>query len=276
MEVNGHSYKPEVRFFGKGNYHLGIELEVEAPTHETMLKGLNLLKKPECCYAKRDGSLSEYGWELVTQPIAWNSWLTTKSIGASRLFFKFVNDLREVGYSSHANGRCGLHIHVSLTAFRGVKEGNIASTHMYWFMRLINSDLFARLSQRHDSALQRWAKIRQVNAKNFHTRNASSYGARYTATNVTPTTCEVRLFRGNMREDRIRKAIESVIAAVEYSRGLSVKDFKEEMAAQDRLLIHKKFIQYVQSNASIYPNLEAFLVEIGQLPSKKEGAEVCA
>jgi hypothetical protein len=277
MQVNGHSYKPKVRFFGKDAYHLGVELEVEAPDNGVMQAGLRLLDNPQYCYAKHDGSLSEFGWELVTHPIAKKSWLAKKRITSAGHFFIFVQKLRELGYTSHVGGRAGLHIHVGLNAFnKGFKSDDRESrhgTHLYWFMKIVNSDLFKQLSQRQDATLNRWARIRSVNAYNFSVPGGDV--SRYQATNLTNHTVEVRLFRGNMREDRVRKALESVIAAVEFSRTLTSKDLKESISQNDHLLFVKNFLKYVSNNDDTYPNLVAFLIEIGQLPEKKEGAEVC-
>ncbi len=189
-----------------------------------------------------------------------------------------MRKLRELGYTSHVGGRAGLHIHVGLNAFE--KKSSLPteepksiknSTHLYWFMKLVNSDLFKQLSQRQDNTLNRWARIRSVNAFNFSAQEDDS-GTRYLATNLTRATVEVRLFRGNMREDRVRKAVESVIAAVEFSRTLTSKDLRESLAQNDHLLFTKNFLKYIENNDDTYPNLAAFLVEIGHLPEKKEGA----
>lgn len=273
MEVQGHSFKPKPRFFGKDKYYFGLELEVEAPNQEIMRQGLHLLDNPVYCYAKRDGSLGDYGWELVTHPIASKSWLTHKRITSAGAFFGYVQKLRELGYSSHVGGRCGLHIHVSLSAFTGLnlEHHHRRCTHLYWFMRIVNSDLFKKLSQRQEDTINRWARIRNVNARNFSSPEREGGESRYTATNMTSHTCEVRVFRGNMREDRIRKAVESVAAALEFSRNLTSKDFKAAVELKDPILPLRNFIKYVDFNSKLYPNLRAFLVEIGQLQEKKEG-----
>src|SRR5579872_2372620 len=52
MRLQPHHVKPRPRFYGKDGYHLGIELEVEAPSYEDRSKGLALSKRPAYCYAK--------------------------------------------------------------------------------------------------------------------------------------------------------------------------------------------------------------------------------
>lgn len=294
MRVQGHSYKPEPRMFGKDKYHLGVELEVEAPNSKAREGGLNITERPVYCYAKHDGSLSDNGWELVTHPIAKWLWMdAARKSGAAKRFFSLVQGLREMGYTSHGNEKvssCGLHIHVSLSAFFPERlpldnmplfrhldySGRVSPKikkcrHLYWFSRIVNTNLFRRLSQRKDVDLNQWSRILPVSASNFFESGAKS---RYVATNVGPHTVEVRIFRGNMREDRIRKALESVIAAVEYSKGLPSVYYKQCQEKPATLTLD--FLEYIKKNCVVYPNLHSYLVEIGQIAATKEEKEVCA
>ncbi len=284
MRVQQHSAKPAARFFGKGDYYLGLELEVEAPDRALYNKGLNISKRPSYCYAKHDGSLDEYGWELVTHPIAKSLWMKRGGRNAATSFFRLVSGLRSLGYTSHESGRCGLHIHVCLKAFRGVQPQAIARiggvmrnttlkrSHLYWFMRLVNSDLFCKLSQRSDDLLSRWAQIQPVNARSFCAMASQSGSGRYVATNLTANTCEVRVFRGNVREDRIRKCIESVVAAVEFSRGLGIQHFKDN--AEEPINLSYSFLEWIENRKTSYPNLSSFISEIGLITTKPKKEEV--
>jgi hypothetical protein len=271
MRQHEHDYKPSIRFFGKDSYWLGIELEVEAKDSQGKCDGLGVLKQPKWCFAKHDGSLSSYGWELVTQPISRKLWLQQRPkktpVGA---FFKLIDELRKMGYTSHTSGRCGLHIHVSWPAFEGIQirrninAGQIARRqlrrkHLYWFAKLINGALFQRLSQRDKETCGQWARQVDVKAATFHTIGYQD--TRYIATNITANTLEVRIFRGNMREDRVRKAIEAVIAAVEFTRNV---DYKEVISTK----LHKPgkldsaFANYVGRHSTTYPNLTKYLLEL--------------
>lgn len=100
------------------NRYFGIELEIDSTrgSKDKMATQLNYLLN-DCDYNKlvkfeRDGSLSDNGIEIIFQPMTMN----------------FINSKREVinkalthidthDYTSHDNGRCGLHIHVSRNAF---------------------------------------------------------------------------------------------------------------------------------------------------------------
>lgn len=284
MRLQGAYYKPKKpRFIGKGKYHIGVELEMEA---DTMLEcpdcgyedctdpacvasgpiqaGLALKDRPLFCYAKTDGSLRG-GWELVTQPIAVEKWMEptprpTSSVGQ---LFSLIDELRELGYSSHNNGRCGFHIHVDRKALDIVKSSRRdsrrkPSRQYYWFRRLINSPLFTELSQRERGQLNQWAE------QNYNLfldpRIPIEIGAgRYNACITTENTIEVRIFRGNMREDRLRKAIESVVAAIALSKSLASQPVASiyKQNKSDAVL----FTDHVLSHKEKYTNLYDFLKE---------------
>lgn len=100
------------------NRYFGIELEIDSTRgpKNKMATQLNYLLN-DCDYNKlvkfeKDGSLSDNGIEIIFQPMTMN----------------FINSKREVinkalkhidthDYTSHDNGKCGLHIHVSRDAF---------------------------------------------------------------------------------------------------------------------------------------------------------------
>lgn len=250
MRVREHCDQVPPKFRGKANepYYLGIELEVEAPDDVKREQGLELRKRPRHFYAKYDGSLNHYGWELITHPIGKSLWLERHPAerGPVHQFFQLVRDLKELGYTSHDGGRAGLHVHVSRTAF---PDPLSKDNQYYWFSRLVNGPLFRKLSQRSDDCLNRWTKQIPSPERYEHVRTR---GDRYHATNLTPRTCEVRIFRGNMREDRIRKAIEAVIAAVEYSWVVACWPTSD-------VGMDVQYTEWVQRNTYTYPNLAAYL-----------------
>ncbi len=309
MKLLDYSEKPKPKFAGRDAYYLGIELEVEAPDPERRQQGLELNKQPKHFYAKRDSSLNNNGWELITHPVARNEWVanqqpgttitreykgvtynvemtvggvqvshnnmagckrTFKSLTAAAkaitgyasisgpAFFgqhdspigrimQMVGGLRALGYTSHEGGRCGLHVHVCRKAFDD-------SDHLYRFCRLVNNPLFAKLSQRTDFHYCEQTMPTSVRQPDGTLRIETNY-LRARAVNLQPAkTVEVRIFRGNMREDRIRKAVESVIAAIEFTR-TNTNCFGLFSPDQD-------FVKYVRDNSATYPNLNRYLTEI--------------
>jgi hypothetical protein len=269
MKLNAYSHKPKVKFFGKGPWYVGIELEVEAKDRDGMNAGLALRNRPSSICAKHDGSLGPNGWELVTQPISPELWLKPhkrlwrgKPHGgniAGRVLLT-VEALRNIGYNSYNGGRCGLHLHVCAKAFGQQYENGSAShvaehtQHLRMFRRLVHGDLFAQLSQRESFGYcQR--RPEQVASPDYR------QAVRYEAVNICSKTVEVRIFRGNMREDRILAAVEAVIAGVEYTKILTATLAAADMTADQ---IDAGFVAYVRSNAKTYQNLNARLIELGR------------
>lgn len=271
MRLREHSEKPrQFHRYGTGPYHLGMELEVEAPNHAAMAEGL-ALEGPKCriALAKHDGSLGNYGWELVTHPFGRDAWLRPEDCSQLLRIRELIASLKKMGYSSHDNGRCGLHLHVSATAFRGgIGPRYVAdsrqyygwstkvrrSTHAYWFWRTINSNLFKKISQREKFY---YCETNTSRALAECTRSRT----RYVACNFTEKTVEVRIFRGNLRWDRIQKAVQAVIAAVEFSRELTSKNWHQD--------ISMLFAKYVALHRETYPQLYAYLCEVKLLRNDK-------
>ncbi len=259
MRLRNYSAKPAPKFRGEGKFFVGVELEVEAPDYDAKNAGLEAAGvRPWYYYAKRDSSLGSNGWELISHPFSRELWLDhTPTQGPANKFFHFVKVLKDKFlYTSHDNGRCGLHLHVSREVFDLRKSGYavnpLKSTHYYWFCRLINGPLFKKLSQRKTDGMS-YCKQVPVKVKTF-----AASGDRHRAVNPTSRTVEVRIFRGNLKEDRIRKAIEAVIAAVEFTKDrdlCSSKNFKQEV-------LERNFIRFVANNRTRFPNLLAYINQI--------------
>ena len=273
MRLQEYSEKPRAKFQGTDEYYLGVELEVEAPDFERRDKGLALKKKAWGMYAKKDSSLNSNGWELITHPIARNVWLSTNPLKNTAMrFYQMVKDLQSLGYNSHNGGRCGFHVHVSREAF-GL---DLRCEHFYWFSRLMNGKLFRKISQRGSAEIDTYARQSAVTIDDF----ASEACSRRIAVNITNKTVEVRIFRGNMRNDRLRKNIESVIAAIEFTKRrhstfwpevipTSVYDSAGHTINTNLLAknVEGDFMEFVAENHETYPNLFAFLREIGVMQS---------
>lgn len=164
-------------------------------------------------------------------------------------FFRLVESLKRLGYTSHDDGRCGFHIHISRTAFS--PEGDLRNPMFYKFKCLINGLLFRKLSQR---VTFEYCQQETVDPHQFHERNWN----RRMAVNITEKTVEVRLFRGNLREKRIRKNIEAVIAALEFSR---------EITSLDRPF-DNLFTPYIYARSHKFPNLVEYISELEACESR--------
>lgn len=314
MNERPYSYKPEPRFFGEGKVFLGVELEVEAPDNQKKEDGL-ALSSPRWAYAKRDGSLGIYGWEVVTHPIAVNYWMSRQNVrdyhnvapgtvltaqykgetytatmlaggrvewnggmytsisAAARMicggksvngyrffklvgdgesnpvaaFFQLVSKLKEMGYESHDSERCGFHVHISREAFSD--NGDLHNPMYFRFKCLVNGELFRKLSQRTSFT---YCQQEPVTYENYH-RTTS----RYSAVNVTRKTVEVRIFRGNLREDRLRKNLEAVIAALDFA-----KESHGQFDLDYNPPTDESFVAYVRQHAERFQNLLTYIDRI--------------
>ncbi len=230
--VHTWNYRPDLVFHsengdrGRGVYYFGFELEMEFPPGSNLSEPARAVLDalPEdLAYVKEDGSLQD-GFEIVTHPLSWRWWQQHKKE------LDPVFDLaRTHGARSYYSGRCGLHVHVSRTAFRG------AGLHDYKFSQLFLDQRFAlRVSRRDEGDLHQWAAP----------RNRSSYSlarickdkirdsSRYMSINLTNgSTYEVRIFRGTMRKSSVYACLELVHAAYEWSAAASVSDRAQNFAA---------------------------------------------
>ena len=111
--INSYSYKPDLIFFGEGDRFFGIELETE-PCNDgdgdvDMVREVKDYVS-EWAYLKHDGSLCYGGFELVTHPMTLENHI-------EKFTPELFRTIRDSNYVSHTNGNCGLHIHISRTAF---------------------------------------------------------------------------------------------------------------------------------------------------------------
>lgn len=240
--IHDYSYRPRPHFFGEGNYHFGFELEVET-RHDSRRDGAEYVidRLGAHAYLKQDGSLDN-GFEIVTHPHTLDEY-------QKKFNWSCMTGLGERGYRSWNTRTCGLHVHVSRTAFGNVtKRSELlkAQAHELRFIKLIydNQRQIERLAGRSSS----YAKFNDKG--NLAAR--VKYGTqddRYEAVNSQNSeTLEIRVFKGSLKPARILSAIELVHASVEYTRDLKV-------TGSNRALQWINFVRFVADNETTYPNL---------------------
>lgn len=197
--IEEYSYKPDPIFYGEGQPHYGIELEIDrgGEIDENAGKIMDLVNFPcEHIYCKHDGSLDD-GFEIVSHPctlayhmneFGWN---------------KILDKARQLGYYSHTSGTCGLHIHINRAALGASieEQENTIGRIVYFFEKFW--DKILRFSRRTEAQANHWASRyggNNINPKEtLKTAKSSSYG-RYMAVNLENTfTVELRIFRGILR-----------------------------------------------------------------------------
>ena len=255
--IHSYSYRPSPFFFGKGQYYLGFELEVEA-RDESRYAGAEIAQDTlgSHAYMKDDGSLSD-GFEIVTHPHTLSDYQTNFN-------WEFTSKLKREGFRSWNTDTCGLHVHVSRTAFgEGAIPWNSANrdqlilkkqSHELRFMKLIydNQRQVERIAGRsgnHYATFQDKGKL--VSKLKFGNQSSGRYSAINTENDAT---LEVRVFKGSLRKERVMSALEFVTASVEYTRDLKV-------TAKNQALTWLRFTAYVSENMETYPNLALIMSE---------------
>lgn len=229
--VCDYSYKPHPYFNGSLNSRVffGFENEInyidnnyeEAKT--TVLSGY----PSSVFYAKRDSSISGQGFELVSHP------MTLEFFNGLDLEPMFRVKPRVQDSS------CGLHVHVSRESFDG-------QAHLFKLTEFINNNksFTKKIAGRdfNNYAREYQDKISKVVKGTAPTQ-------RYHAVNLTgKSTVEIRIFKSARNEFQLRYRIEFVSAAIEYTRGASLKalsdhSFKLWLKTQPGYSELKKFLK---------------------------------
>lgn len=199
----------------------GLELEVEANHADKKLKaaidkdgggnppnGSPLYKMTNPLFKnfhiwKRDGSLNRYGYELVLFP---------HSYQALRPKVKpLLDSLRGAGFTGHATGRCGLHIHINRETFSDKELTRFAN----FFARC--QDQILLLSMRRKSSLERWARFPEATSINYKLLSRQSGDRKYAAINMCHSaTVEIRVFRGTTSHRRLLASLQFLDALIHY------------------------------------------------------------
>ena len=255
--IHSYSYRPSPYFFGKGQYYLGFELEVEA-RRTSRYEGAESVQNAlgAHAYMKDDGSLND-GFEVVTHPHTLSAYQTDFN-------WDFISTLKSNCFRSWNTETCGLHVHVSRTAFgtgdnpwgRVDREVLILKrqAHELRFMKLIydNQRQVERIAGRSNNSYATFEdKGRLVHKLKSGYQNSGRYSAINTENDAT---LEVRVFKGSLRKERVLSALEFVTASVEYTRNLKV-------TSKNQALSWLRFTAYVSDNMETYPNLALIMSE---------------
>lgn len=181
-----------------------------------------------------DGSLND-GVEVITLPYT----LAEHSAGMWR---DITGKVEKIAMSGSGTTNCGLHIHINRKPLSPLTVGKM--------LVFVNSErtehLVTTVAQRTGAS---WA--RRV-PKKFSDGRRTRQGDHYDALGITEHgTLELRIFRGNLRPERILKAIEFAHALVKFCQSASMLDVENP----------KMFVTYVRQNKKLYPNLCAFIQE---------------
>lgn len=251
--VHDYNYKPNAVFHGSvaTNLYMGFELEAELNNTDRAgyAQAVNLvtdLENKDIAYLKRDGSIFGNGFELVTHPHTLGAYENASEL------WEYIETLRTT-YKARSwdTDSCGLHVHVSRSAF---KSG--AHTHRFLSLIYRNPQEMMKLAGRKNSRYAQFSDVYvpdEWGVPRFTLKHKISQlhsSERYSAVNTqNQNTLELRFFRGNMKREGIMTALELCHASVEYTRDLTISDVKLGM------LKWEWFADWVATNNGIYPNL---------------------
>jgi hypothetical protein len=183
---------PQFLYYGNGeaSAFLGMELEIECGSN-----GVDILSSfdPEekRFYLKKDGSLKDDGIEIVSHP---HTYAELVRIEWQSIFKKLV----DAGYTSHDNGDCGLHFHLSRSYL-----GKIGQAKLIFLTEKLKESFF-RFSRRTRSTFNQWARSYFDETSNLQEKseklgNYDPAYDRYRMVNITNEhTIEIRFIRGTL------------------------------------------------------------------------------
>jgi hypothetical protein len=155
-----------------------------------------------------DGSLSEVGIEVKSMPATYDYHMNVLP------WDRLLKTFKKYDYCSHRAGNCGLHIHISKTAFgesKAIQDGNIAK-----FLYMIEKfwDQMTIFSRRSRDSIRQWARQYELaNTSDTHSISSEAYdknmhSRHYCVNLMRHQTIEVRLFRGTLNTVSLKAALQ--------------------------------------------------------------------
>lgn len=226
---------------------LGFELETNTDDYTKRVDAARfMLEDVDDNYLiiKEDGSVS--GFEMVTMPADYRAHLELFPWHKLR---KLSTDYAMRSWNGGTG--CGLHVHISKSAFN--------SAHIYRFVNFHDHNAYqlTRLAGRESD---QWARFGKYDYEN-RLRQARGLDRtdRYVAVNTQPRdTYELRYFRGSLNPNTVKGVLEFVHALWLFTRDLTVHDVRN-----GALLTMDKFIEFARDHDSDYPDLMPRLIARG-------------
>lgn len=230
--------------------YFGVELEV-TPTEKWLSAQFGRNQNsfwqhifPVCkdwAIATHDGSIGDYGFELKTAPMLYN----TAKENFSKLF-AFIEDNKEA-FAAYGEG-CGIHVHVSKAGFTPLQ---LSRLNMF-----INSSATRKfiefIGEREHNNYCNYKSDQRISDFRKECKHTD-------ALNIGVQTVEFRLFKGTTLADNFFKNLEFVHAAIRFVHPDLCSDYRSV----------EGFKSFVSVNRDEYPNLYTFITE-GELIEKRE------
>lgn len=210
-------------------------------------------------YYNRDCSIGNNGIELITQPHTWPAFKKMK-------WKKILNKITKHGYTSHENGKCGLHLHISRLFFGDDFQQERAINKLLMFCDAYYDEI-VKISRRSAYEAQHWARkqfastdkcdlgnkyaIYQYKSINKH---ESEHNERYKIINLTnANTIEFRIMRGTLKYETFMACLEFIyrlclnVKHIRYNDMMNVKKWLRGLSQNTKEYLRSKnaFIEYL-------------------------------
>jgi hypothetical protein len=240
----------------RDSFCFGVELEMENAKDSSIVGGMKLsaalngrLDDPKNRYVlARDGSLNASGIELITRPY---------TLDYHQHTFDWKEVLRPAiaagGCAGKHTTNCGMHVHVNRAAISPLTLGKA--------LIFVNADknraLIERIAQR---ASNSYTNLRPKKLADGRMQST----AKYEAMHLSTETIEFRIFRGNLRFDRVLKNIEFCHSVIRYVETIGARDCTQ----------YEPYLKFIVENGKLYPHLLAFLREKDTIAIRKGSKQI--
>ena len=195
---------------GHGPAYFGIELEMVCTEDRSeVARRVRSTWGDVVASIERDGSLPSTGCELVTHPLDLASW---------RAFFGSDRSIR--GAKSHDTDCCGLHVHLTRSAFSDLTWAKVA----LFLHDASNAEVLSRLFRRTPNGYcGRGLFTSTITSARIASQKGN--GPRYRVVNFeNDATVEIRWPRGSLKQTTILATIELCDAIVRYCAAQALSD----------------------------------------------------
>ena len=264
--IVSYSTKPEPLFQRRNqadsSHTFGVELEIEdGRSRDQLVNELDRLGLP--IYQKLDGSLHEYGLEIITHPgtLAWHRY-TMRWAEVSRL-------CRALGWHSDDSENCGLHIHVGRATLGRTEEARLSTAaKLVLLVNALWDNGLVTFTRRRPHELE-WCNRPRIGTRYSRFNEALRAGgqnlghsARYTAVNLTNlSTVEFRIFKGTLKRERLMAAMELVDTLIHYAMHHTLEE------CDDSSLTMAEVVTY-DGHGTSYKELVKECQRLGLLPAE--------
>ena len=250
------------------HFQVGMELEVDdAFDEQDACDCVRELRNDLEVYCEHDGSLSDYGFEIITHPLTKNSLKNTAEA--------ICKIAKSHGMHSHDTDTCGLHFHLDL----GYLTGSLDqwSVDFEYKSELLKAKIFLMVGAMYENSSKLMETIdRRHGAYSYcHKGNVAKEtkmttgeiekficaaknmkeGDRYKVVNTdNKGTVELRFFKGTLNIETLKADIDIAFAIGEMARKITVSE-------AERMTVRRLY-RYILKNKDVYPDAKKYLSNI--------------